>query len=184
MIPLARDGPPDPLLSDTVKKWNEEFVSPKIIIAANSQMMAEFERRDADQIPIVAGDLTPYWKDGAVSTARGDGRQQAGRREVPAQSQILWSMLQPSAPLHERFDIAWHKPTTYDEHTWGAWNSITAPTNVFAVDQDRFKQAYAFDCAILCDALRGCDRIVAKQTSATADATRLPESRRTGLAQP
>ncbi|MEZ6076879.1 MAG: hypothetical protein R3C56_14805 [Pirellulaceae bacterium] len=175
------NGPPDPLLSDTVKKWNEEFVSPKIIIAANSQMMAEFERRYADQIPIVAGDLTPYWEDGAASTARATvaSRQAA---ESLAQSQILWSMLQPSAPLHERFDIAWHKLIMYDEHTWGAWNSITAPDDAFAVDQDRFKQAYAFDGAILCDALRrDVTQSVAKQTSATADVYNTASWNRDGL---
>lgn len=175
------NGPPDPLLSDTVKKWNEEFVSPKIIIAANSQMMAEFERRYAEQIPIVAGDLTPYWEDGAASTANATV---ASRRaaESLAQAQILWSMLQPSMPLHERFDVAWHKLIMYDEHTWGAWNSITAPDDSFAVDQDRHKQAYAFDGAILSDALlKDVTQSVTKQRSAATDVYNTASWDRDGL---
>ena len=175
------NGPPDPLLSDTVKSWNEEFVSPKIVIAANSQMMAEFERRYADRIPIVAGDLTPYWEDGAASTALATtvSRQAA---ESLAQSQILWSMLQPSMSLQERFDVAWHKLIMYDEHTWGAWNSIAAPDDSFAVEQDRYKQAYAFDGAMLSDALlKDVTQTVVKERSETTDVYNTASWNRDGL---
>ena len=175
------NGPPDPLLSDAVKSWNEEFVSPKMIISANSQMMAEFERRYADKIPIVAGDLTPYWEDGAASTANATAASR-GAAERLAQSQILWSMLQPSMSLHERFDVAWHKLIMYDEHTWGAWNSITAPDDAFAVDQDRYKQAYAFDGAMLCDALlKDVTQAVAKERSETTDVYNTASWNRDGL---
>ena len=175
------NGPPDPLLSDTVKSWNEEFVSPKMVIAANSQMMAEFERRYADQIPVVAGDLTPYWEDGAASTALATTVSRRAAESL-AQSQILWSMLQPSLLLHERFNVAWHKLIMYDEHTWGAWNSIAAPDDSFAIEQDRYKQAYAFDGATLCDALlQDVTQAVVKERSEATDVYNTASWNRDGL---
>ncbi len=64
------NGPPDAELADTVRSWNERYVSPKIVIATASEMFAELERRHGGELPVVRGDFTGYWEDGAASTAR------------------------------------------------------------------------------------------------------------------
>ncbi|MBI4811644.1 MAG: hypothetical protein HY800_09450, partial [Ignavibacteriales bacterium] len=88
------NGPPDPNLSDFVKRWNEKYVSPRLIIATHEQMFQEFERRYGSTLPTLSGDLTPYWEDGAFSTARETflNRHAADRL---IQSEVLWSMLTP-----------------------------------------------------------------------------------------
>ncbi len=138
------NGPPDPTLSDAVKYWNERMAYPKLIITTNSRFLKTFEQAHGDSIPEMSGDFTPYWEDGAASTSADTS---LNRRTVErlVQAQTLWSMLQPKLPLHAKVDAAWEKLIMYDEHTWGAWNSISAPDDNFAVQQAQYKQRFALD---------------------------------------
>ena len=43
------------------------------------------------------------------------------------------------------FDDAWRNVILYDEHTWGAYNSIDEPDKPFVKDQWKIKQAFALD---------------------------------------
>ena len=115
------------------------------------------------------GDFTPYWEDGAISTSKATGvNRQAGEKIV--QAQILWAMLNPELKLHERFDTAWNKMIMYDEHTWGAHCSISRPDSPFSVQQDKYKQAYAFDGSRLTkELLTDVTKSVAKEQSGTID---------------
>jgi hypothetical protein len=146
------NGPPSPDLCDVVKAWNEKFASPRLIVTSNSAVMKQFAERYGDEIPIVKGDYTPYWEDGTASTSKATAVNRRACERL-AQVQALWSSLNPSLALHEHIDAAWNKMIMYDEHTWGAYNSISKPDDAFAVHQDKYKQAYAFDGSSLTDAL-------------------------------
>jgi hypothetical protein len=63
------NGGPDPNLPDFVKSWNERYISPRLVIATHEQMFKDFEQRYGATLPAFKGDFTPYWEDGAVSTA-------------------------------------------------------------------------------------------------------------------
>ena len=140
----ADNGPPNPALPAAVHAWNEKYVWPKLVISTNSGMMQEFEDRYGDQIPVVRGDFTPYWEDGMASTAADTGiSRRAGEQLV--QAQTLWGMLDADSFPHDEFEQAWIKLIMYDEHTWGAHNSISAPDDDFAVQQAEYKQKYALD---------------------------------------
>ena len=142
------NGPPDPTLAPAIADWNRRYVSPRFVIDSNSNFLKTFEARHGDELPVIRGDFTPYWEDGAASTAKATGTNREACERI-AQAQILWAMLRPELALHERFDAAWIKLAMYDEHTWGAWNSISHPDDSFAIQQDEYKQAYAFDGARL-----------------------------------
>ncbi|MBN2064126.1 MAG: hypothetical protein JW745_04930, partial [Sedimentisphaerales bacterium] len=144
---IERDnGSPNPALSDGVKSWNEKYAWPKLIIARNSDFLADFEKKHGESLPTISGDFTPYWEDGMASTAAdtGTNRRTADRLE---QAQILWSMLQADTDWQEQFDAAWEKVIMYDEHTWGAWNSISNPDSEFARTQAEYKSRFAQDGA-------------------------------------
>ncbi len=142
----ADNGPPNPALPDSVKEWNEKYVWPKLIISRNSDMMKELERRYEDVIPVVKGDFTPYWEDGMASTSADTGiSRRAAERLV--QAQTLWTLLDAGSYPHDEFELAWNKLIMYDEHTWGAWNSISDPDNDFVIQQAKYKQNYALDGA-------------------------------------
>ena len=148
------NGPPSPDVCDVVKAWNEKYAAPRLILTNNSTAMKQLAERYGDRLPVVRGDFSPYWEDGCASTARATGVNRRACERI-TQAQILWSMLAPQKNLRERFDAAWHKMIMYDEHTWGAHCSISRPDDPFSIQQDEYKQAYAFDGSRLTDQLLG-----------------------------
>ncbi len=139
------NGRPNRVISDQVKAWNEKYVYPKLILSRNSDVMRELENRYADKIPTIRGDYTPYWEDGAASTAAATGACRTGKT-ILTNTEIVWACDQAEKYPEKvaEFDAAWTKFIMYDEHTWGAHNSIAEPDSEFVKHQDDFKQAYAF----------------------------------------
>jgi alpha-mannosidase len=141
------NGHPDADLPDMVKNWNAAHQNPKLVIATTSELFQKFEQRYADKIPVVSGDFTPYWEDGAGSSARETAlTRMAAERLV--QAEALYAMLQPKQYPAEQFSDAWRNVILYNEHTWGAHNSITEPDQQFVKDQWKTKQAFALDADV------------------------------------
>jgi hypothetical protein len=142
------NGHPDAGLSDLVKNWNAKYEYPKMVITTTSKLFAEFERRYGDTVPFAIpsfhGDFTPYWEDGAASSARETSLNRTAAERL-VQAETLWSMLDPGPYPDKRFSAAWRNAVLYDEHTWGAYNSIDEPDVPFVKEQWRVKQAYALD---------------------------------------
>lgn len=131
-------------LCDLVKQWNAKYAYPKLVIATTSEMMHEFERRYGDKLPQARGDFTPYWEDGAASSAN-ETSMNRGAAEQLAMAETLYAMLQPLNYPADKFWQAWRNVVLYDEHTWGAHNSISEPDSPFVLGQWKIKQAFALD---------------------------------------
>ncbi len=141
---LADNGLPDPTLSDFVRRWNDRYVTPRLILATHEQMFEEFEKRYGSVLPVVQGDFTPYWEDGAASTALETALNRAAADRL-IQGEALWSMLSPAAYPAREYESAWRSVILYDEHTWGAHNSIEEPDLPFVKQQWEFKRKFAMD---------------------------------------
>ena len=138
------NGHPDPDLAGQVKQWNERYAYPRIILSTNTRLFSEFEKRYADELPVLSGDLTPYWEDGAASTSADLAINRRAKEDLD-QAERLWTMLTPQAKLHDLFGSAWHNAIMYDEHTWGASCSISKPFSEFTISQEKFKQKFALN---------------------------------------
>jgi hypothetical protein len=136
------NGRPNRALSDAVKAWNEKFLYPKLVISRNSDVMRILETKYGDKLPVLRGDYSPYWEDGSASTSEATSIDRRACEKI-IQTQILWAMLNPTRKLSADFDSAWTNLIMYDEHTWGAFSSISDPDSDFAKTQDAFKQEYA-----------------------------------------
>jgi hypothetical protein len=158
----ADNGPPDPELSDVVKRWNETYAYPQLVISTPSELFREFEQRYGDRLPVVRGDFTPYWEDGAASTA-GATAINRGAVERLAQAQALWALLDPGGYPAEEAYAGWRSAVLYDEHTWGAANSISEPDSESAVNQAAYKQRFALDADATARSL--ADRALAPRRS-------------------
>ena len=135
------NGPPDPRLPDVVRAWNEEYASPRFAIATTQELFEEFERKYGSALPVRTGDLTPYWEDGAASTAR-ELAENRNTAEQLSQTETLYAMLNPAAFAPGLFSAAWRGVHLFDEHTWGASNSISDPDSPDVKAQWDYKLAF------------------------------------------
>ena len=135
---------PDPDISEFVKSWNEEYQWPRFTISTTSDAFAAFEKVHGRQIPEFKGDLTPYWEDGAGSSAL-ETRMSRGAAERLAQATTLSTILAPQAYKSADFNAAWRNVLLYSEHTWGAWNSVSDSENPFVTQQWQVKRQFAVD---------------------------------------
>ncbi len=138
------NGMTDSTMSDYVRTWNEHYASPRLRIATSDEMFSEFERRYGASLPSYSGEITPYWEDGAASSAAEIGVGiRASERLV--QAEIATSMFMPLKYDHRSFDDAWDAINLWNEHTWGAWNSVSDPDHPDAVAQWKIKSSYALE---------------------------------------
>lgn len=141
----ADNGPPDPQLSDIVESWNTKYPQMEIEISTTAKAMADFAQKYSDLIPEFSGDLTPYWEDGAASTARESAiAREAGERLTQA---TILSTLMSRDNFNPELLKNWKKTFLYNEHTWGAHNSISSPDHPFAKSQWEWKKKYAIDAS-------------------------------------
>ncbi len=138
------NGPPDPDMPDFFKAWNEKYEWPKFRIATTMEMMNDFVDRYEDIIPEATGDFTPYWEDGASSSAEETAinRNTADRL---VQAEALWAMIKPEKYPAETFDEAWKNVVLFSEHTWGANISKSDPDAAFTKSLWNVKKGFALD---------------------------------------
>jgi len=141
---LGDNSGPDPRLPDFVRRWNETHAFPRLVIATTSEMFRDFERRYGRKVPVVRGDFTPYWEDGAASSARETALNRAAAERL-VQAEALWAMLKPRGFPADDFYQAWRNAILYDEHTWGAHNSVRQPDSPFVKAQWAIKQRFALE---------------------------------------
>ena len=135
---------PDPEICEFVKAWNEEYEWPKFSLASTSIAFSAFEKRHGNDLPRLKGDLTPYWEDGAGSSALETGiNRRAADRLV--QAETLAAMISPKSYQTDAFRDAWRNVLLYSEHTWGAWCSVSDSENNFTKQQWEVKRTFAVD---------------------------------------
>jgi len=146
------NGPPDPAISKVVRQWNKDHPHVKVKMSTVSETFKEFEKRYGEKLPRYSGDFTPYWEDGAASTARETALARNASEKL-IQAQTLWAMLKPGDYSKQRFHSAWRQVLLFNEHTWGAYNSISAPDSEFARRQWEWKKQRAFNAKYMADEL-------------------------------
>jgi hypothetical protein len=136
------DGPPDETVMPAVRDWNATHAWPKLVITTASEMFHLFDSRYGASLPVFRGDLTPYWEDGAGSSARETGLNRLSSDRM-IQGEILWTMLKPQALPTDAYAAALKNIALFTEHTWGAYNSVSQPDSDFVKSQWKFKQDFA-----------------------------------------
>ncbi|NLR94132.1 glycoside hydrolase family 38 N-terminal domain-containing protein [Flammeovirga agarivorans] len=135
------NGPVDQGISETVKQWNETYETPRVVLSTTTESFKAFEKRFGDELPVVKGDFTPYWEDGAGSTSK-ETTLVRNASEKLSQAMTLLSLNNSDIP-NETFEQAWRYVLLYNEHTWGAYNSISEPEADFVHSQWAVKQSFA-----------------------------------------
>ncbi len=139
---IGDNAVPDPSICEFIRDWNEAHVSPKFIISSTAEAFRAFEERHGAELPSVAGDWTPYWEDGAGSSALETAMNRVSSDRL-AQAETVWALANPRDYPRAAFEDAWRNVLLYSEHTWGAWCSISEPFRRETREQWAIKQSYA-----------------------------------------
>ncbi|SDE91369.1 glycosyl hydrolase-related protein [Terriglobus roseus] len=148
---------PDPELSPWIKRWNETYEWPKFHISSTETAFSAFEKAYGDKLPEHRGDLTPYWEDGAASSALETAMSRNAAERI-TQAAALAAAFHPESYAPDKYNEAWRNVLLYSEHTWGAYCSVSDSENPFTLKQWAVKRAFAVDAAkdadtLLADAL-------------------------------
>jgi len=149
---LGDNAEPEPGIADAVRDWNAKYKWPRFIISDQHTPFAEIEKRYGDRLPVRRGDWTPYWEDGAGSSARETAMNRASADRM-TQAETVWALRDPEPWPISAADAAWKSVLLYTEHTWGAWNSISKPEADFVREQWAIKRGYAEEADRLSRAL-------------------------------
>lgn len=144
---VSDNGPLDTTISNFVEHWNKKYASPKIILSTTEKLFEKFEKKYGNELPVVKGDITPYWEDGAFSTALEEGENRINSLRLQ-QLQTLYSLLSPSKYDSSSFYEAWKNVLLFHEHTWGAYNSISEPDIPFVTKQWEIKKQFLLDAGL------------------------------------
>jgi hypothetical protein len=134
-------------LPRTVRAWNKKYVYPEIVFSSNSEWFSSIEEKHGEQLATVSGDGGAFWEDGAASSA-----QQTAINRQNQQHALLAEMLltgfyaqgKIKDDFRQEFMDIWHLILLYDEHTWGAHNSIANPELPEVKEQFRYKAQFTY----------------------------------------
>lgn len=135
------NGPVDTTLVDFVEEWNRRYSVPKLVISSVDKLFSEFEQRYAKDIPVRTGEISPYWDDGAYSTAK----EEMANRELVLKTLAMEKEARANGRFAENKDLFYrlHRDLImFHEHTWGSWCSISDPELPFTTQQWEFKKAF------------------------------------------
>jgi hypothetical protein len=137
----ADNGPVDTTLCSFVHAWNERYDSPKLVIGNVDTLYQNFEQRYGSEIPVRTGEISPYWEDGAYSTAV----EEMANRKLALQTIALdeFAHKKNVYSAHEAEFYQLHRNIIlFHEHTWGSWCSISDPALFFTTEQWRIKKSF------------------------------------------
>ncbi|MFC1466679.1 MAG: hypothetical protein ACFLMY_17690 [Candidatus Brachytrichaceae bacterium NZ_4S206] len=119
------NNPPYPAAFELIRHWNAEGRTPRIRFVTPDELLA---RAKAMALPEYAGDWTDYWNFGAGSSAHETRLAHQARAHLYA-ADVFSLQRSPSrdGALAAVTDEAYAALTLWDEHTWGAYSSITDP---------------------------------------------------------
>lgn len=137
---VADNGPVDSSISDFIVQWNQKYKSPKLVLANAIDMFERFEKLYGKKIPVLSGDFTPYWEDGAYSTAKEEGANRLAAQKIIAIEHMAW--LKNIGLDQKLLYNAKRNVILFHEHTWGAHNSISQPDIPFVTHQWDYKKRF------------------------------------------
>ena len=150
--PLHNDnGSPYPTLAPFITAWNRLGLQPPLRLATATDAVLEMEKAAGSRIPVREGEWTDWWANGDASAPREVAASRFAKRYLTAAvSPVFGPMPQQAQPFVT--DIL-KNLCLFDEHTWGASASISAPYSLQTLGQFVEKSDLAFRPMAMAEAL-------------------------------
>jgi alpha-mannosidase len=139
--------PPSQELCDKVREWNGRWAYPRLRLATMREFFDHMEKTYGKSLPVYRLGWPDYWTDGVASTAYETGLNRLAHNDLLSAEKMAAlagatdkNYAYPKAEI----DQAYSQTMLYDEHTWGAWNSISEPESELARGQWTLKSSHAY----------------------------------------
>ena len=146
---LTDNSPPSTRACEIVKAWNEKYVWPRLRIATAHEFMQRVAERYAEQLPVYRAAWPDWWTDGFGSAARETAEARRTHADMRinqgllAMARLMGSDLQTGASA--RIATVQDALLFYDEHTFGASQSISDPMSENSMVQWGEKSSYVWE---------------------------------------
>jgi alpha-mannosidase len=145
----ADNAPPSKVACELVKQWNAKYEYPKLRLAVASEFFEYIEKNYSDKLPVYRNAWLDWWTDGAGSTSRetAEVRRTQNLKQV---DEGLFSMIsimggELSSALEGKFELVSDNAIFFDEHTYGAAESVNHPFSENTTRQWMQKASFAWE---------------------------------------
>lgn len=142
------NSPPSTKACDIVKEWNEKYEWPKLKLSLASEFLVYVDKNHADEIESKRVAWPDWWTDGFGSAMKETKIARSAHTQMLANMGLL-AMAQASGAvipeqIHNEVKNCYDNILLYDEHTFGAAESITDPEGKNSMDQWSQKSSYVW----------------------------------------
>jgi len=149
---VTDNSPPSAKVCDIIRDWNERYEWPKLRSSLARDFMIYLDETHGDHIPSQEVAWPDWWTDGVASAANETKVARATHVEMAANT-VLLSMCRimgaelPPGIQHDVEEV-YDKLLFYDEHTYGASESVRDPLVQNSVNQWNMKSANVWSAAL------------------------------------
>lgn len=146
------NNPPDWNLPSLIQRYNEEGHSYRIRIVTAQMLrdrLYEELKEKPESVPVRGGDWTDFWNFGCASTARETRVNRLAKGTLSAVEMLECFSLEKNARLDTIKARCQENGMLYDEHTWGASQSVSEPDSPETYSQLVHKTGMVYQAADL-----------------------------------
>ena len=136
------NDPPFPALADFVATWNRLELKPTLRMTTAAVAMKRMEEEIGTQATEYQGEWPDWWSFGTASAPREVAASRIAKRLIAAADSPLWGPWNASG--RHTVDELLRDLCLFDEHTWGAADSVALPYSLDTQGQFNEKAALAF----------------------------------------
>ncbi|MEN8153086.1 MAG: glycoside hydrolase family 38 C-terminal domain-containing protein [Acidobacteriota bacterium] len=148
---VTDNSPPSTEVCDIIKEWNKKYEWPKLKSALAKDFMIFLDQKHGDEIPKQKVAWPDWWTDGAGSAANETKIVRKAHVDIAAITAILsmGKILGVKLPdnIQNEIEKVYDNLLFYDEHTFGAAESVRDPLAQNTINQWGMKSSYAWEAA-------------------------------------
>jgi hypothetical protein len=133
---------PFPPLAPFVEAWNRLGLQPGLRLVTASEGVAAMEQAAGAKIPSLEGEWPDWWANGDASAPREVAASRLAKRFIAACDSPVWKA--PAGVVEQRTEPMLRDLCLFDEHTWGANVSVSAPWSLDTQGQFTEKAILAY----------------------------------------
>jgi hypothetical protein len=136
------NDPPFPPVAEFVGEWNRLGLKPALRLTTLSVAMRHMEEQIGREVPVYEGEWTDWWANGVASGPRELSASRLAKRLAAAAESPLWGSSDDR--VRKALDEIYRDLCLFDEHTWGASNSVALPDDLETLGQYNEKARLAY----------------------------------------